>query len=194
LATKFDPRLVISAGFFLLAMGIFNVTTIHYGVTFRAMVGYRIFQVIGMPLIFIPISTLNYVGVPRHKFNQVSGISNFLRNLGGGIGVSMLNNFIAHQNQTHRIALTAHTNHANPFFERQLHGLTQNFIAMGSAPEEASHRALAQLSAQVNLQANVLSFASSFWVLGCIVLMLTPLPFFMRRPSAAEAKATAAAH
>ena len=47
----------------------------------------------------------------RNKFNQVSGISNFTRN----IGVSSLNNFITRRGQIHR---TAHTNHANPFFER----------------------------------------------------------------------------
>jgi DHA2 family multidrug resistance protein len=194
LASKFDPRVIIASGFALTAFGLFHVTSLHYGVSFETMVGYRVIQVIGIPLIFIPISTLNYVGVPRNKFNQVSGISNFLRNLGGGIGVSLLNNFIARQDQIHRNALAAHTNHANPFFERQLQGMTQNFISMGASPAAASHRALAQLSAQVNLQANVLSFANSFWVLGFLVLLLIPLPFIMRRPSPEEARATAAVH
>ena len=194
LASKFDPRVIIALGFALTSYGLFHVTSIHYGVSFETMVSYRVIQVIGIPLIFIPISTLNYVGIPRNKFNQVSGISNFLRNLGGGIGVSLLNNFISHQGQTHRNALTAHTNHANPFFERQLQGMTHNYIAMGASPVEASHRALAQLSAQVDLQANVLSVANTFWVLGFLILFLIPLPFLMRRPSAEEAKATAAVH
>ena len=194
LATKFDPRVIIAIGFALTSFGLFHVTGIYLGVSFTHLVWFRIIQVIGIPLIFIPISTLNYVGVPRHKFNQVSGISNFLRNLGGGIGVSLLNNFIASQGQIHRTALTAHTNHANPFFERQLQAMTQNFIAMGASSSEASHRALAQLSAQVDLQANVLGFINAFWMLGFLVLFLIPLPFLMRRPSAEEAKATAAAH
>ena len=133
LATKFDPRVIIAIGFALTSFGLFHVTGIYLGVSFTNLVWFRIIQVIGIPLIFIPISTLNYVGVPRHKFNQVSGISNFLRNLGGGIGVSLLNNFIASQGQIHRTALTAHTNHANPFFERQLQAMTQNFIAMGAS-------------------------------------------------------------
>ena len=72
--------------------------------------------------------------------------------------------------------------------------MMQNFIAVGSSRVEASHRALAQLSAQVDLQSNVLSFASSFWVLGLLVLFLVPLPFLMRRPSPAEATETAAMH
>ena len=194
LASKFDPRVIIAIGFALTSFGLFHVTNIYLGVSFSTMVTYRVIQVIGIPLIFIPISTLNYVGVPRNKFNQVSGISNFMRNIGGAIGVSMLNNFITRQGQIHRTALTAHTNHANPFFERQLNAMTQNFIAMGASASEASHRALAQLSAQVDLQANVLGFVNSFWVLGLLVMFLVPLPFIMRRPSAEEAKAAAAAH
>jgi hypothetical protein len=77
---------------------------------------------------------------------------------------------------------------------RELNGLTHNFMAMGMSATDASHRALAQLSAQVDLQASVLAFKNSFWVMGAVVLLLTPLPFIMRRPSAEETKAAAAAH
>jgi DHA2 family multidrug resistance protein len=194
LASKFDPRVIIASGFALTSFGLFHASSIHYGVSFGTMVGYRVIQVIGIPLIFIPISTLNYVGVPRNKYNQVSGISNFVRNIGGGIGISLLNNFVAQQGQMHRTALTAHTNHGNVFFEQRLQGMMHNFMAMGASQAEASRRALAQLSAQVDLQSNVLSFANSFWVLGFLILFLIPLPFVMRRPSAAEARETAAMH
>lgn len=194
LASKFDPRVIIAIGFAITSFGLFHVTNIFLGVSFNTMVIYRVIQVIGIPLIFIPISTLNYVGVPREKFNQVSGISNFMRNIGGAIGVSLLNNFITRQGQIHRTALTTHTNHANPFFDRQLAGMTQNFKAMGMGASEASRHALAQLSAQIDLQSNVLGFVNAFWVLGLVVLLLVPLPFIMRRPSPQEAKASAAAH
>jgi outer membrane protein TolC len=94
LARKLDPRVIIAIGFALTAAGLFHVTGIYYGIDFGTLVSYRVIQVIGIPLIVIPISTLNYVGVPREKFNQVSGISNFTRNVGGAIGVSLLSNFI----------------------------------------------------------------------------------------------------
>jgi MFS transporter, DHA2 family, multidrug resistance protein len=194
LASKFDPRVIIACGFAITSFGLFHVTNIYLGVDFATMATYRVIQVIGIPLIFIPISTLNYVGVPRNKYNQVSGISNFTRNIGGAIGVSLLNNFITRQGQIHRTRLTTHTNHANSFFERQLNAMTQNFISMGSSTSDASHRALAQISAQVDLQSNVLGFVNSFWMLGLLVLFLVPLPFIMRRPSPEEAKASAAAH
>jgi MFS transporter, DHA2 family, multidrug resistance protein len=194
LATKFDPRVIIAAGFAITSFGLFHVTNLTLTASFGTLVAYRVIQVIGIPLIFIPISTLNYVGVPRNKFNQVSGISSFMRNIGGAIGVSVLNNFIIRQGQTHRTMLTSHTNHANPFFERQLSAMTQNFMSMGLSASEASHRALAQFSAQVDLQSSVLGFVNAFWWMGLIVLFLVPLPFLMRRPSPEEARASAAAH
>jgi hypothetical protein len=46
----------------------------------------------------------------------------------------------------------------------------------------------------VDLQANVLGFVNSFWLLGVMVLLLVPLPFIMRRPSPKETKASGAAH
>jgi len=194
LAAKFDPRITIAIGFALTAFGQFHMTGIYFGVDFGSLVWYRVIQVLGIPLVFIPITTLNYVGVPRDKFNQVSGISNFTRNLGGAIGISLLSTFMTHQRQTERVALTAHTTKGNPFFTRELNGMTQSFMAMGASASDATHRALAQLSAQVDLQASLLSFKSAQWVLGVAVLLLVPLPFLMRRPSKEEAEAAAAAH
>jgi DHA2 family multidrug resistance protein len=194
LAMKFDPRAIIAIGFAITSFGLFHLTNIYLGISFNTMIVYRVIQVIGIPLIFIPISTLNYVGIPQEKFNQVSGISNFLRNLGGGIGVSLLGNFVARQGQIHRMDLTTHTNHANPFFEHQLNAIAASFQATGTGVAEASHKALAQLSAQVDLQSNALAFVNAFWVMGVVVLLLTPLPFLMRRPSPEEAKASAAMH
>jgi len=194
LANRFDPRIIIAIGFVLTSAGLFHVTGIYYGIDFDTLVWYRVMQVIGIPLIFIPISTLNYVGVPREKFNQVSGISNFTRNVGGAIGVSLLSNFITRQQQIQRTTLSAHTNNANPFFTRELNGMAHNFQAMGMSAANASHRALAQMSAQVDIQASVLGFKNAFWLLGALVALLTPLPFIMKRPSAEETSAAAEAH
>jgi DHA2 family multidrug resistance protein len=194
LVSRFDPRVIIAVGFAITSFGLFHVANLYLGISFQTMVMYRVIQVIGLPLIFIPISTLNYVGVPQNKYNQVSGISNFMRNIGGGIGVSLLNNFLTRQGQINRVAFAAHTNHGNPFFERQLNAIAASLRASGISAAEASHRALAQISAQMDLQASVLGFVNAFWLMGLVVLFLVPLPFIMRRPSPEEAKASAAAH
>ena len=184
---KIDPRILVACGFSGLAATLFMMTTVYPGVDFRTMVIFRVVQVLPMPFVFIPISTLNYIGVPREKSNQVSGLSNFSRNIGGSIGTSFLSIFQSRQNQTHQNALIAHVTHANTNFEAMLASFKNLFVSQGFDAVTASQKALAQVYLMVQSHANALSFKNSFFVLGIVVIFLIPLPFIMRRPPRGQA-------
>ncbi|HEY3839469.1 MAG TPA: DHA2 family efflux MFS transporter permease subunit [Bryobacteraceae bacterium] len=188
-STKIDPRLLVSIGFLGTAYTLYNMTVINLQIGFSTIVMLRMAQVVFMPLIFIPISTLNYIGVPREKNNQVSGMSNFARNLGGSIGTALLGVFLTRQNQTHQINLTAHTSHGDPNFEHWLTAMKGAFLAQGYDAATAAQKALALAYGTVQAQANALSFKNSFWVMSIAIACLSPLPFIMRRPKPGEQKA-----
>lgn len=189
-STKIDPRLLISIGFLGTAYALYNMIIINLQIDFTTIVKLRMVQVVFLPLIFIPISTLNYVGVPREKNNQISGMSNFARNLGGGIGTSLLGLFLERQNQTHQVNFAAHTSHGDPNFEHWIAGLKGAFIAQGYDAATAAQKALAVAYNTVQAQAGTLSFENSFWILSIVIACLAPLPFIMRRPKPGEQKAT----
>jgi DHA2 family multidrug resistance protein len=191
-ATKIDPRLLICIGFLGTAFALRLMTNIYLQIDFYTIVLLRMFQVIFMPLIFIPISTLNYVGVPREKNNQVSGISSFMRNIGGSIGTSGLSVFLTRQNQTHQVAFASHTSMGDPNFSRYLNGLTAMFVGQGYDAATAAKKALALAYFTVQSQANALSFKNSFFVMSLVVACLSPLPFIMRRPKLRQGQAPAA--
>jgi DHA2 family multidrug resistance protein len=161
-------------------------------IDFTTIILLRCFQVIFMPLIFIPISTLNYVGVPREKNNQVSGISSFMRNIGGSIGTSGLSVFLSRQNQTHQNALAAHTSMGDKNFAQFLHGLTGMFVSQGYDAATAAKKAMAMAYYTLQSQAGALSFKNSFFVMSLMIACLSPLPFIMRRPKVGQGRATAA--
>jgi DHA2 family multidrug resistance protein len=163
-------------------------------VDFNSVVWMRIFQVVGIPLIFIPISTLAYVGMRREDNNQVSGISNFVRNLGGAIGTSFLVSYLTRHRQISRVDLVSHLHGGNVFFDRFMAGLQQSAIRSGVSAADSGQRSLAQLQQLVDAQANVLAFISAFFVLGVIVALLIPLPFLMKRPSKNDMAAAQGAH
>ncbi len=181
-ASKVDPRLLVAIGFLGTSITLRLMTTIYLQIDFTTIVILRMVQVIFMPLIFIPISTLNYIGVPREKNNQVSGMSNFARNMGGAIGTSLLTTFLARQNQTHQRTFAAHTTNASANFQQFLSGLEAMFRSQGFDPATAAHKALMMAYQTVQAQANALSFKNSFFVMSAIVICLVPLPFIMRRP------------
>lgn len=194
LGSKFDPRKVIAVGFLLTSASMFSMMRITPDVDFTHIVWMRVFQVVGLPLIFIPISTLAYVGMRQQDNNQVSGISNFVRNLGGAIGVSFLVSYLTRHRQTSRVDLVSHLHHGNPFFDRYFSALQHSAIMTGSSVSEAGHRSLVQLQSLVDSQANVLAFISAFFVLGALVALLIPLPFLMKRPSPQEITASQGIH
>ena len=188
-ATKFDPRKVIAFGFLITSLSLFNMTRIYSTIDFQTIVWLRVLQVLGIPFIFIPISTLAYVGMAAKDNNQVSGITNFLRNMGGALGVSAMVTFLARNQQTSRVGLVAHLNKGNVFFNRYWAALTH-----GASDPQSTHRAFAQLQASVDLQAHTLAFVNAFWIGGVIVACLTPLPFLMKRPSQEDFANSAGMH
>ena len=194
LGSKFDPRKVIAVGFVLTSASMFWMMRISPDVDFRTIVWMRVFQVVGLPLIFIPISTLAYVGMRQGDNNQVSGMSNFVRNLGGAVGVSFLVSYLQRHRQISRVDLASHLHHGNVFFDRYLSAIQQAAIRSGSSVADAGHHSLAQLQQIVDAQANVLAFISAFFVLGVIVALLVPLPFLMKRPTAKDMAASQGMH
>ncbi len=193
-ATKIDPRLLVAVGFLGTSITLHLMTIIYLGIDFHTIVMLRMIQVVFMPLIFVPISTLNYVGVPREKNNQVSGLSNFARNIGGAIGTSMLTTFLARQNQTHLRSFSAHTTNANSSFQHMLAGFKALFLSQGFDAVTSTKKALAMAYQVMQSQSSALSFENSFWMMSAIVLCLVPLPFLMRRPRPGEQQPSAAAH
>ncbi len=194
LGSKFDPRKVIAVGFLLTSASMFWMMRITPDVDFKTIVWMRVFQVVGLPPIFIPISTLAYVGMRPGDNNQVSGISNFVRNLGGAIGVSFLVSYLTRHRQISRNDLVSHLHHGDLFFDRTFSAMQHSAIAAGSSVANASRHALAQLQLMVDSQANVLAFISAFFVLGVIVALLVPLPFLMKRPSPEDMAASQGMH
>ena len=67
LVSRVDPRKLIAFGFTVSALALYHMTSINLGIDFRTAAMYRVYQMFGMAFIFIPISTLAYMGVPRHK-------------------------------------------------------------------------------------------------------------------------------
>jgi DHA2 family multidrug resistance protein len=194
LGSKLDPRKVIAVGFLLTSASMFSMMRISPDIDFSTVVWMRVFQVVGLPLIFIPISTLAYVGMRQQDNNQVSGISNFVRNLGGAIGTSFLVSYLMRHRQISRVDLVSHLHRGNVFFDRYLESLKQSAVLTGSNVATAGQHSLAQLQQIVDSQANVLAYVSAFFVLGVIVAFLIPLPFLMKRPSRQEMAASHGMH
>jgi DHA2 family multidrug resistance protein len=136
----------------------------------------------GLSFVFIPISTLNYLGVPRNKNNQISSFSNFARNIGGSVGTALLTTFLQRTQQTHISSLSAHVVPGSIQYSRYIQMMTDALVRLGQTVEGAKQLAIGDAWQMLNRQAQMLSYQNAFWGLSLIIALLVPLPFIMRRP------------
>jgi DHA2 family multidrug resistance protein len=179
---KLDPRLLVAVGYAITAVGLFNLTRLDLGVTFGQITLWRAYQVMGLSFVFIPISTLNYLGVPRNKNNQISSFSNFARNIGGSVGTALLTTFLERTRQTHIATLSSHAVAGSLQYSRFVDATRQALERLGQSPDVAKQFAIGNAWQSLNRQAQMLSYQNAFWGLGLIIACLIPLPFIMRRP------------
>ena len=188
LSWKIDPRLTVALGYTVTAIGIFNLTRLSHHTANATVTLWRMFQVMGLAFIFIPISTLNYVGVPRSKSNQISSLSNFARNLGGSAGTALLTTFLSRTSQTHQQNLASNTVVGSMQYTQYLARVAAVFRSEGMTAAQAMQSAIGYAYQQMLRQASMLAYKNAFALLSAVILMLTPLPFIMRLPKkAAEA-------
>jgi DHA2 family multidrug resistance protein len=179
---KMDPRLLVCIGYGITAAGLYNLTRLSLDTSFHTVVEWRMLQVIGLPLVFIPISTLNYVGVPTTKMNQISSLSNFARNLGGSAGTALLTTFLARTAQQHQTTLSAHSGPGSFGYRQYIDTIAANAQAHGMPAAQTHQFAVGFAYQQLIRQASMLSYKNAFALLAIVIFCLMPLPFVMRLP------------
>ena len=183
---KFDPRMMAAAGYFFTALGVYNLTRLDLNTSFADATLWRIVQMMALPFIFIPISTLNYVGVPADKTNQISSLSNFARNIGGSAGTALLTTFIARTSQTHQQVLGANVVPGSAPYRIYMGRMQELLMSGGMSAAQATQAAVGTAYRQMQLQATMLSYQNAFAILSYLLFVLVPLPFLMRLPKKRE--------
>jgi DHA2 family multidrug resistance protein len=176
---KGDPRLTVMLGYLAVAAGLYNLTRLDLNSSFATITWWRMLQVIGLPFIFIPISTLNYVGVPREKSNQISSLSNFARNIGGSAGTALLTTYLARNAQVNAQSLGANIWQGKAALVDYISHFAS---ASGMSLSAAQTLGTASAYQQMILQATMLAYKNAFALLAFTIAGLAPLVWIMRLP------------
>src|SRR5579864_8669884 len=126
LSTKIPAKYIMAFGWLCLASGMYySAMRIDLLISFRSAAWLRVAQAFGLGFLFVPINLTAYIGVPREKGNSVSGLVNFMRNIGSSVGTSMVTTLLARRAQFHQSVLSYHTTRYDPAFRDQMAGLAQ---------------------------------------------------------------------
>src|ERR1700683_3379223 len=195
LSGKVDPRYLLVCGYAATSLGLYHMSThLSLGMDFGTAAMLRTYQVAGLAFIFIPSNVLCYQGVPREKNNQVASMMNFVRNIGGSIGIALVSTLITRATQRRQIYLAANMNNGNPRFRGMVNGMSATLHSHGVSAADAIHQVYARLTFMMEKQGEGLAYRDVIALLAVVVLCLVPLAFLMQKPAAAPPKDAPPAH
>jgi DHA2 family multidrug resistance protein len=181
LSSRFQPKHLIMVGAIFCAISMYQLTNVYGDLDFWFFARTRMVLGIGLPLIFIPIITASYDGIPANRVDMASALINAARNTGGSIGVSLASNLLNHREQFHQSRLIEHAIPSSQQYQNTLHQMTNYFLAQGSLLPEAQQQAFNWIGQQVQAQSSFLAYMDVFWVLTLLSLTAVPLALSLRK-------------
>jgi DHA2 family multidrug resistance protein len=188
LMKRFDARLVIGVGFVLFAASNFmNIfMTPDYGSD--QLFWPNVVRAVGQALAFAPLSAVATAGIEMENAGSASALFNMMRNLGGAIGIAVLQTFLTKREQYHSNVLSQSVSLFEQATRTRIEQLTQYFLNHGIAdPATASHKALVAVGNVVQKQAFIFAFSDTFYLLGLALIVALIATLLLKKPGHLDA-------
>jgi len=134
----------------------------------------RVVQMLPLPFCFISITNAAYVGLPKEESNQVAGLINFARNIGGSILIAVTNAQVTSRSLWHQQHLQSNMQAGMPGYDQHLNALT-GFLGGSFGGPNGGGAALASIYNQLNRQAAMQGYQDVYielsWMSVCLILL-----------------------
>jgi DHA2 family multidrug resistance protein len=174
-----QTRVVIAIGFFIMGCALVYSSKLVPNIDFTTLVLMRSFLTAGLAFLFVPISTVVYLTLPRNLRGDGAALYSMFRNVFGSIGISASTALVQQRSQVEQSYLSQWL---SPFhqpynalvakYERALAALGHN---SGSLHEIAVGRVYRDFMTQVA----VLAYSDVFFLLAIVAFAVVPFCFLL---------------
>ncbi|MCS3892678.1 DHA2 family multidrug resistance protein [Bradyrhizobium japonicum USDA 38] len=188
LMQKFDARIIIGVGFVLFAAS--NFMNIYMTSNYAAdqLLWPNVVRAIGQALVMAPLSAVATSGIEAENAGSASGLFNMMRNLGGAVGIALLQTVLTKREQYHSNVLMQSVSMFEQATRTRLEQLTQYFVNHGILDRaDAAHRAYVAIGHIVQKQAYIFAFSDTFYLLGMALIVALIAVFFLKKPGQTSA-------
>ena len=120
-------------------------------------------------------------GLPNEEIGNASGLYNLLRNIGGSIGIAVVNTIVTRHAQLHQNELTHSVAAGNVAFQNQLRAMQHYLQSQGASTTLALDRAIALLARIVGGQALLWSYVDDFRYMALVCFGCIPIVFILKK-------------
>jgi DHA2 family multidrug resistance protein len=139
----------------------------------------QILRGIGMMFAMVPTNNIALGTLPPDRVKNASGLFNLTRNLGGAVGLAIINEVLNDRTDLHISRLQDRVTWGNTTATELLNTFTQRLQGMG----DASLMAMKELSMIVHRQAVVMGYGDAFFMLTIFYFGLSLLVLLLKKPA-----------
>ena len=179
LMLRFDLRYIIAAGLVIFALGAYLMTWMTRDYDFYELLLPQILRGIGMMCAMVPTNNIALGTLAPDRVKNASGLFNLMRNLGGAVGLAVINEGLNERTDLHITRLQERVTWGNALATETISMLTQKFQGMG----DAALMALKEFAQIVHRQAVVMSYGDAFFMLTLFYFGLSLLVMLLKKPN-----------
>ncbi|MBW8857932.1 MAG: MFS transporter, partial [Bradyrhizobium sp.] len=176
---KYDMRYMIAFGLIVFALGSYQMTWITRDYDFYELLMPQVLRGIGMMFAMVPTNNIALGTLAPDRVKNASGLFNLMRNLGGAVGLAVINTVLNDRTDLHITRLQERVTWGNATATETLSMFMQKFQGLG----DSTLMAMKQLSQIVHRQAVVMSFGDAFFILTLFYLGLSLLVTLLNKPA-----------
>lgn len=180
LVSRVDIRILVSLGF-----GVFGLCALHWGNINLGISPWSLTETIiisgfSLGFVFVPLSTVALGDLPPQQVGMGSGLFNLMRNVGGSVGISLVNTILARHQQLHRTELVHNLQTTSPVYQERLEQMTQ-FLTQHYGPAEAGRRVYGLFGNMLDQQAALWSYVDDLRYMAFACIACIPLVWMLKK-------------
>jgi DHA2 family multidrug resistance protein len=172
-------RYMIAFGLIVFAIGSYQMTWITRDYDFYELLIPQILRGIGMMFAMVPTNNIALGTLAPERVKNASGLFNLMRNLGGAVGLAVINTVLNDRTDLHITRLQERVTWGNATATETLTMLAQKFQGLG----DSTLMAMKQLSQIVHRQAAVMGYGDAFFILTLFYLGLSLSVMLLKKPA-----------
>jgi len=188
ISSRIDNRYLLALGFAIFGVCGLRFARVDLQISQWSFLWPIIISGFGASMVFVPLASTSMASLPNEEIGNAAGLFNLLRNIGGSIGISIVNTVVSRHEQVHRVELSGHINHANTAFQQMLNGASSLTARVGGSPMQA-YQIIDRLLTQ---QARLRAYVDDFQYLAAVCFLCIPIVFLLRKVVAKKGAVSAA--
>jgi len=174
------PRILLFGAVVVVGISFLHYSHFNLDTDYSHYAWARALQGFGYAFFFVPLSVIAYSQLKPNQNNKASSLTNFFRNWGGSVGISLVTTMAERRQDLHQARVGDNLNPSTPALQQAVNQTTAFLQQRGFSQADAMSAAYNHYYTQLLNQTKLLGFMDCFFLLGMMTLIAAPLILLTR--------------